>query len=42
VGEPAFDEQLELGIASVTCVEKFVQPLNWRYDMGTGENTVSY
>ena len=32
----AFDEQLELGIASVMCVEKFVQPLNWRYDWRSG------
>jgi hypothetical protein len=29
----AFDEQLVLGIASVMCVEKFVQPLNCRYDL---------
>jgi hypothetical protein len=32
----AFDEQLELGMASVTWVEKFVQPLNWRYDWRSG------
>ena len=32
----AFEEQLELGIASVMCVEKFVQPLNWRYDWRSG------
>jgi hypothetical protein len=32
----AFEEQLELGIARVMCVEKFVQPLNWRYDWRSG------
>jgi hypothetical protein len=38
----AFDEQLELGIDSVTLVEKFVQPLNCRYDGLSGVNVWSY
>ncbi len=32
----ALEEQLELGIASVTCVEKLVQPLNCVYVRGIG------
>src|SRR3954463_16294018 len=38
----AFDEQLELGIETVILLAKFVQPLNWRYDLSVGVNVESY
>src|SRR3954452_3476635 len=38
----AFDEQLELGIATVILLAKFVQPLNSTYDFCVGVNVESY
>jgi hypothetical protein len=38
----AFDEQLVLGIASVTCVEKFVQPLSCRWEGLAGVISAAY
>src|SRR4051812_47838519 len=38
----ASDEQLTDGIATVTFDEKFVQPLNCRYERGAGVNVSSY
>ena len=38
----AFEEHDELETATVILVEKFVQPLNWRYDGGEELNVESY
>src|SRR4051794_12986528 len=38
----AFDEQLVLGIATVTLLAKFAQPLNSTYDFCPGVNVESY
>src|SRR3954454_15458461 len=38
----ASDEQLRLGIATVIFDEKFVQPLNWRYERGSSGSPSLY
>src|SRR3954454_23218164 len=38
----ASDEQLRLGIATVIFDEKFVQPLNWRYERGSSVSPSLY
>src|SRR3954453_21139172 len=38
----ASDEQLVLGIDTVIFDEKFVQPLNWRYERGCAVKVSSY
>ena len=38
----ASEEQLTLGIATAIFDEKFVQPLNWRYERGSAVSASSY